>query len=424
MNEQALNHLREPRYQKLFRAVRHRLERAGDAPVHSVTLHDLSPDECQAIADLHGWKTVRLSPLKISVSSLDQALRSSRFNAGLRELLEALGGKLRNLPSERETASKTHEELVAEARSHRAILERPEPYRHRLSLWLDDMKNKSAIVRASRGEPFDAKTLLMAALDVVARLPNDQGILLPVLAANATGDPHALDVGAPLGALVQRALVRMLDWSTFPATANDRRRLWAEVGVACDPLSCDVLVMGLRPEMSAESSLLEKQLYDMAEAGEPRRITLRELASSKIQIPTGTEVFVCENPGIVAHAADTLGDRSAPIICTEGIPSTATLQLLTKLSSVGGLLRVRADFDWTGIRIVNQLRRHTPTVPWRYSANDYAQAIDTLSSGLELSGTKVVATWDTQLTELMVEKNHAVFEEQLAPILLEDLSIK
>ena len=85
----------------------------------------------------------------------------------------------------------------------------------------------------------------------------------------------------------------------------------------------------------------------------------------------GQQVFVCENPSVVEAAADRLGPRCAPLVCTYGKPSLAALRLLGALDACGARLRVRADQDEAGRSIVAGIRRHCPAAtPWRYGAGE------------------------------------------------------
>ncbi|MBB1586589.1 MAG: DUF2399 domain-containing protein [Propionibacterium sp.] len=63
-------------------------------------------------------------------------------------------------------------------------------------------------------------------------------------------------------------------------------------------------------------------------------------------------------------AADRHGAASRPLVCTFGLPSQATWELLTGLGDVR--CHVRADGDVVGWRIVNQLRARLPgAFTWR-----------------------------------------------------------
>ena len=97
--------------------------------------------------------------------------------------------------------------------------------------------------------------------------------------------------------------------------------------------------------------------------GEPVWLTLRSLRGAW-ELARGAEVFVCENPTVLEAAADRHGAASRPLVCTFGLPSQATWELLTGLGDVRR--HVRADGDVVGWRIVNQLRARLPgAFTWR-----------------------------------------------------------
>jgi uncharacterized protein (TIGR02679 family) len=130
-------------------------------------------------------------------------------------------------------------------------------------------------------------------------------------------------------------------------------------------------------------------------------------------------VYVCENPSIVALAADHLAAASQPLICTEGQPSTAVRLLLQELSRLGVRLYYHGDFDWPGIRIANQMVQQFNALPWRMAAADYRHA--TMHASLPLTGSPVEALWDSDLCQAMMTTKLAVHEEQVVEILLRDL---
>src|SRR5207253_6117247 len=100
------------------------------------------------------------------------------------------------------------------------------------------------------------------------------------------------------------------------------------------------------------------------------RQLLREILGFSGVVPNDT-VFICENPAIVAAAANRLGPRCAPLVSIEGQPKTAAHLLLTKLRDAKVRLLYHGDFDWGGIRIANLMRRRYGAEPWRFSVNDY-----------------------------------------------------
>jgi uncharacterized protein (TIGR02679 family) len=401
-----------PAYRKLFAAVRRRLEEAGER-AHLVTVRGLDQAERRAIADLLGWQTLPADPVGIDVARLDHALRESRLAAGLSEVVEALGGPLVDRRAHREAVRAGEEALWRRAAGHPVVIARPE-----LSRWLDELRALGLLTRCARRAEWQPDTLIELALQVIERLPAG-GILLAVLAADVTGDAHALDPGQPLAGLVLRAARHLAGWTALPAAAAARRRLWAEVGVLCDPLSADVLVLGLRP---AGDNRLAHHLRAWADAGEPRRLTLRELTGSALRVDAGAEVFVCENPSVVAAAANRLGRDCAPLVCVEGMPSTAALELLHQLRRHGAQVRFHADFGWAGVRIGNLLTEQLQAAPWRFDARTYRSACAELVESMPLTGAAVEAIWDRELRAAMEAGGRAIFEEQILHILISDLA--
>jgi uncharacterized protein (TIGR02679 family) len=132
-------------------------------------------------------------------------------------------------------------------------------------------------------------------------------------------------------------------------------------------------------------------------------------------------VFVCENPAVVAIAADQLRATCAPLVCVEGIPSTAAWQLLQSLVGHGAQLGFHADFDWDGIKIGNLLVERLGARPWRFGHGEYRAAMAEDSLRNPLTGAPVRAVWDSDLTRAMSESREAVSEESVVQALLEDL---
>jgi uncharacterized protein (TIGR02679 family) len=246
---------------------------------------------------------------------------------------------------------------------------------------------------------------LSAALDVLAVLNGrDGGYRLAVLAARVTGDAHGLDRGKPAGTLAVHALSWLAD-RPFPEDAADWRRAWSEAGVACDDLSCDVLVLNLP-----------------GWATEPLRLTLRQASSWRASTGGRGAVFVCENPAVVAAAVDHAMDRSPMMVCLDGMPSTAALVVLSGLASCGCAVHYHGDFDWRGLGIAGVLARKIPAAaPWRFGAADYRRAVARGLGSVALSGRRSASPWDPDLASAMEEGGVAVYEEQVLDELLSDL---
>jgi uncharacterized protein (TIGR02679 family) len=323
--------------------------------------------------------------VRLRLDELDEALRRSRAACGLVEVLEALGGPIADRKALRRSAAEAREAMWARAARHPAVTARPA-----LGKWLEEIRRIGLVRRLAARSGIEEARLLEEALEVVSHLPA-QGTPLSVLAAVATGDAHALDRGRPLAALVLRAVACETGRPEPPSSALERRLLWEEAGVVCDPVSPNVLVLGLRPSGEAWPA---RHLRDAAGAGEPVRLTLRQLARFPLAFDRAEPVYVCENPAV---AADRLGAACPALVCTEGVPSTAAFRLLEAVRSAGCALRFHGDFDWGGLRIMNEIYARFGGEPWRFDAAHYREA---LARGLgtgELGPRAVEALWDKDL---------------------------
>jgi uncharacterized protein (TIGR02679 family) len=412
-----LDLLERPPLRRLWQAARARLERYGEVR-GSVRLDDADAAERRAVADLLGLRALppAVRPLRVALAKLDRTLRQSRFGIGLREALEAHGGEVRDLPAERAAAEDAWRRFWNETRRHPLISSRLE-----LADWLEDVDRTGLYRRLSgKGSEHSADLMrrILAVLAEVLGEDGGEGVRLAVLASRILGDSHALDAGHRVPALVLRALARIHD-RPLPSTAADRRELWALAGVVCDDLSCDVLVLGLAP---AGDGLLLRTLREHAAAGEPVRVTLRQLAKSPpVRLPAPGPVFVCENPTVVSVAADRLGRRCPPLVCLSGQPDTAARVLLRALVDGGAELHYHGDFDWGGLRIANALSRTVRWTPWRFTTGDYLRSAGSVEHG-ELAGRPVDAEWDPGLRAAMEETGVAVEEEAVIEELLADLA--
>ncbi|MGH9277983.1 MAG: TIGR02679 family protein [Acidimicrobiales bacterium] len=391
--------LDRPSYRPLWVAARRRLEANGlSLQGTALTLKNLSAAEADAIAGMLGVRRPTHGTLRVPLGSLDRALRSSAVGCGLVEVLTTLGGPLvdRREARARRDARRTWQ--WGRLERHPAVRSDPA-----LAAWLDHVRT-SGLARRLAGD--DEAAAVSRALDVLSAIGQSRGrFRLPVLAADVTGDAHGLDRGKAVGTLATHALAWLAD-QPFPRDASTWRRTWAEAGVACDDLSCDVLVLNL-PGYPAE----------------PLRLTLRQASSWRVPvIGPGPTVFVTENPAVVAAAADDLGDRAPTMVCLDGMPSTAALVVLDGLAAHGCTLHYHGDFDWRGLAIAGVLARKVESVqPWRFGATAYHDAIARGLGTIALSGRTTASPWHADLAPAMEAAGVAVYEEQVLDDLLADL---
>jgi uncharacterized protein (TIGR02679 family) len=262
--------------------------------------------------------------------------------AGLRGLVEDLRGPLPNRAAVRSAERARREELWAWLFAKASELG--------LVSWA--AKIRAAGVREAH------RQRLAGVLGVLDALPSD-GVSLAGLAADVLGDPHALDFGHWSGSLVLEALA-CLRAAPPPSIAEGARDLWAAFGVQEDSLSPSVLVLGLRP---SGDDPLACRLRAMAEASEPARITLSQVRRWPFVSGAGSDVFVFENPSILAEAA-ARGWAGPPLACTSGLPNVAGLTLLCQLAAAGRRLHLHADWDGPGLAIVQLLVVRVGGEPW------------------------------------------------------------
>lgn len=266
----------------------------------------------------------------------------------------------------------------------------------------DELRRTGLVKRLAGDDPAAGAVLLAAAARVLALLPAG-GVPLPEL-ASVTGDAHALDPGRPLATVILR-VVR----ARTGVDPVDRRAAWAAVGVEVDPLSSSVLVLGLR---ARGNGLAARLLHACADAGEPCRLTLRQLRTG---LDLDAEVvFACENPSVVLAAAERLGVRSRPLVCVEGQPNSAGRAVL---DAAGARIRYHGDFDWPGVRIAAEVLARTGGRPWRFGVADYASA----PKGVELAGSPVDTPWEPELAAAMAAVGRAVHEEVVVGALMEEV---
>ncbi|MFN2488710.1 MAG: TIGR02679 family protein [Actinomycetota bacterium] len=406
-NIEIIELLSAPELRRLFEGARKRLERSASLSA-SFAIVDPDDAERRAVGRLLGTRPPTGRAIRVNLARLDVALSSSRFGIGLVEALELLGGPIPDRRAIRVAAAHAKEALWEGLAGHPAVGARPD-----LAVWLQRLRSTGIASRLAQGKESE---LISAALGIIDSLPRS-GDRLNVVAASTTGDAHALDRGTPLGALVLNALAYLAQLVP-PSTAADRRALWASFGVVCDELSCDVLTLGLDPVSRGANT----PLHAMKADGQPMRLTLRHIAGEEMGF-TPTTVFVCENPVVVAEAADALASTSPPIVCTEGIPNTAALLLLEHMSNSDCNLVFHGDFDWGGVRIFNHVRRKLSqnVTPWRFERDDYVQAVDRLDAISRLESNQVGTEWDPSLRQAMIDRGRAVFEEQVLDDLIRDL---
>ncbi|MFF4182755.1 TIGR02679 family protein [Streptomyces sp. NPDC001691] len=342
--------------------------------------------------------------LTVRLEAVDAVLRRSGISPdGLAAAHTALSGPVIPLNQARD------DEARAWHRAYDPLLtlthNRPE-----LADWAIRIRDDGLVRRLAR-TPDAAHTLLTDLATALHELPVDPPVSLPAFAARLLGSAHALDDATPLATLTLSG-IRALTAFPSGSGAEWRREAWASAGLLRDALSSTVLTLNLHGTAALDA---------LAASGEPAVLTLRQLARQAPEMRAAT-IHVCENPAVLAAAADTYGSGCPPLICLQGQPSAAALTLLRHLHTRGAALRYHGDFDWGGLRIAATLLRHVPWQPWRYTAADYREAAASATTPVPLSGTPTDSPWEPGLARALTDIGHRVEEEAVLDTLLGDLT--
>ncbi|UGQ11161.1 TIGR02679 family protein [Yinghuangia sp. ASG 101] len=389
---------------------------AGQPLAGSVTRTAATPAERAAADRLLGRGARPGRSLSVRLESVDHLLRASgAAPGGLAAAVVVLSGPVEVTRETADRVARAWAAAYVPLHTWCAASAAPEA----VQAWCADLEAVGRLRRLAQGDPVQARNLADQAVAVLSALPA-AGVTLAVLAARTVGDAHALDPGRPLAALVVSALRA---WADNPPedihSAEGRRALWASAGVAVDVLSSRVLCLGLPGGTHTTTSRI---LAEAARAGEPTVLTVRQLGRGEQHFGVaGKRVFVCENPAVVAEAAEALGADCPPLVCVEGNLSVAARLLLTGLAAEGGELSCHADFDWGGVRIASTVMRLTDARPWRYVRADYEAALAAGIGSGALGGTPAATPWNPGLATALTARATRVEEEHLVDTLLADL---
>ena len=372
--------------------------RFGEGSPTSVSLGGLDPACLAAVADLLGAD--RLPAARLSVGRLCTALDLADAPT-LRAAVEVVTGPIADRRGTRITAaadraglwewlSRAAGEVAGEVAGD----------------WV--LRTRAAGVR---GGVEAHRRRLEGTLEVLRRLPAD-GTTLAALAQDALGDPHGLDRGRPIAALVLDALC-----GAPPADSESVRTAWERAGIAPDALSSTVLVLGAR---QPTDHALHRYLALAADVSEPVVLTLAQLRRWPLAPVSGA--FVVENPSVLAEAARRGWQDGPTLVCSSGRPSVAVLVLVRQLRAGGGCVHQHADFDAAGLGITAWLAERAGTRPWLMDAASYRAAAGGPAVAVPLAGAMPATPWDPPLAAAMSALGLAVYEEQLRTTLIDAMT--
>ncbi|MFC8819005.1 DUF2399 domain-containing protein [Streptomyces rochei] len=271
----------------------------------------------------------------------------------------------------------------------------------------DSLRRRGSLARLLQHP--QPERLMSAAFAVLQHLPASARVDRRRLAHTATGNPHALDSGTELAALV------LAEAATAQGDAGASvRDAWDRLGVNLDTFTGGLFTLGIHP------------IGWHIPPGQPGILIPWVLRRAAWPAPRHGEarwVFLTENPSVAAAALDT-ADSGVRLLCTVGTPSRTTLEAVARLAAAGWRIAVRADFDGGGLALVRAVLTTVPHArAWRMTASDYTASLHPtpFEPGV-LDPDRLGSTpWDPSLPTVMREAGRPAYEEALIDDLLADL---
>ena len=437
---------KEPGFKRLFRLFNknyYRLGRMGG----TVKLPNLKPEEKEALSGIMGRDYRRQDSASISLAAFKKALEKTRFaGVELKELLEAYHGKAIT------TRTEEKNRVLSEKNAFFQDLYR-EFSSENCRLWLEHVQNKGAGTRGIHSMYEQAPKLLYKQLDNVLKAveelapccslgdsrrgeENIKYERLPVFASRITGDPHGFDLNTDQGRYLISALQFIYSRRSEPRqnrsslSAEEVTELLGRFGLIRDDLLNFVTCAGLlacREEETEPVSMWQCAWED----GTVLNVPLREITRIKRLEPAvssleESRVFVVENSGVFSGLLDKFpGAFPPPLVCTHGQFKLAAFLLFDRLVSGGADIYYSGDFDPEGLQMAQRLLQRYPRSArlWRFTTGDYESCISqvVLSEARlhKLKGITLPAL--LPLKEKMQELKKAGYQEQMVPVLFEDI---
>jgi uncharacterized protein (TIGR02679 family) len=417
-----------------------------------VTLANISDVERSTLDSFYGIYSppAQGETRRYSLKTFEQLLANSRFGLTVPELLELLNGE--PVFTRREQALRTKEEWegVIRLAMEDAFAVAGDAGDSSVRGWAEGLIDESSLgSRTLRivfaRSPEEARFCLahcLAALNKVVAGGMGKPVRLPVVAAQVTGDAHALDWKYPLGRLFWWGLTAIhgqeLDHEVSevsednpfePADMSDAsdsqsiliREGYRRGGVADDDLSS--LAMVYAPELFG---IREEQVLTLRQ--------VERLSSVRLIQMRYVRIYMVENPSVFAELMDAdarmrQGTETAPmILCGNGQPSTAVVKLLDTLLSnrEEALLYYAGDLDPAGMGIAQSLRQRYPQAfrAWRMDKEQYLRYVHKgmMLTDAERSRLKEGQyEWGEALAATMGEKGVKLHQELWVDELIQDV---
>lgn len=230
-----------------------------------------------------------------------------------------------------------------------------------MGLWKNDESTAEAVVRN-----------VCTGYSTAVRAGED-GILLAVLAAKVSGNPHYFDRGQNAAALLLH-LICFAEGRELPGDAAGVYGAYRNAGIVTDEIASTVAFFRLHMRKDgAESGILEA----FCAAAEPGTLSLANLTGAEAVWAEGKCAYVVENEMVFSYLVKCCGELPVTLLCTSGQLSYAAQRVIRMLCESGTRIYYSGDMDPEGIGIADRLWRKYPRNIhiWRMGAGDYPDAL-------------------------------------------------
>lgn len=392
---------------------------------------------------------------RYSIKKFEQLLLKSRFQLTVAALLALMKGEPVYTRQQLDHLKQSEWRLmIATVLDQVRALEEYDP---EVIEWAQGLAEQSSpgsrtlkmVYAKSREEAVDCLRYGLMALNRIKMNKADKPIRLPILAAEITGDAHALDWKYPMGRLFWWGLTAIFGEPANSMMAEEDQPPSTSMEPTVRASSQAILIReGLRrggvadDDLSSQVMLYAPELFGVREE---RILTLRQVEhlienefDKLVQLHCEI-VHMVENPSVFAELIDAdaqrwsgpgspAADSVAPfIICGNGQPTTAVVKLLDALlNGCHKTLYYAGDLDPVGLSIAQSLQFRYPEAmrAWRMDASVYLRYAEKgipLAEGERTRLAEARYPWEPELAEMMHEHGVKLHQELWVEELVQDV---
>lgn len=373
-------------YDRLFASMREKYASLGHLG-GSFVLANLTVEEKNTISGFVGRDLGKDTTVKISFSALDKALAKSKFGVFAWEEILVEYYKQPLLVRKEERLHKKEEQNIFWESCLSGCTS--ENVRMWLSGLLLEHKNGYQLLgKQYSSDREELKQMLKKVICALEQLPvnGNRKLLLPVFAAEITGNPHYFDdKTTACKLLLNYGKYRFGQADIKLSGVEQRESLLYKMGILKDDLSNICLAYGVAGRK--EDGFIHEGLQGFCREKQAVQMTLNTLGGLCSLESTEDmlhRVYIVENPAVFSYLAKKYPDYT--FLCTTGqlkLASYVTMDLFPKTYT----FYYAGDFDPEGLRIAQGLKKRygKRLVLWNYKKEYYERAV----SGQELDAARL-----------------------------------